>query len=462
MRITVNRSRPLLRSGCWLLVSLGLMGGQKPARPDDAPAAGTTANVLTLPAAIARALERQPAVTAARQRARQAEFRLRGALAFPSTLIDIGHGRILTLPGASGSDQDILITQRFDLFGQRRLRGDLARRELEAARAGLAQAEAEVTFRVRSAYVLAQSAAAEEALARQVVAVAEIFNRLANAQYRAGQVPIASVLRSEIEVENAGQALLAAETGFRVQRAALNAALAQPVETDLALPAIEAVPLHTYDFAELQALALKQPALRAAEATLAARRSAVSVARAARLPDFTIQGAHDQIQTWPGGNVVRIGFTIPIWDHGIIRAAVGEARAAVAEQQANVEVLRQQATLDVTTAYYNLEQLRRLAERTGGAQLQRATRLYQLSRISFSEGLTSYLDLLDAQQVLRNTLTAYLRALAGYEAAEAGLQRALGAPLPAPKSTTPFRYEPPVLEIPARPQGQPAGSPGKE
>src|SRR5262249_5377071 len=136
----------------------------------------------------------------------------------------------------------------------------------------------------------------------------------------------------------------------------------------------------------------------------------------------------DQIQSWSGGNVLRFGFTFPIWDHGVTRAAVGEARAAASEQEANVIALRQQAELDVATAYYGLEQSRELVQRTGGAQLQRATRLYQLAQTSYGNGLTSYLDLLDAQQVLRNSLTSYLRAMAGYESAEAALEKALGAP----------------------------------
>lgn len=431
-----------------LLTSLSAAGAQAPAPPA----------ALTLSDAVTRALARQPSVTAAMQRVRQAEFHLRGSLALPSTLLDIGHGQTLTQPGASGNDQDILLTQHLELFGQRRLRGNQARRELEAAEAGLAQARTEATFRVRTAYAAARAAASEEQLAREAVTVAETFRRLADAQYKAGEVPIASVLRSEIEVENAEQALLTAETNARIQRAALNAAMAEGLETPVVLPALSEVTLHTFDVEELRHLSRAQPAVRAAEATLAARHGAIAVARSAGRPDFVIEGAHDQLQDWPGGNVIRLGLNFPIWDHGATRAAVGEARAAAAEQEANLAVLRLQSELDVTTAYYTLEQSRLLVQRTGGAQVQRATRLYELSRLSFSEGLTNYLDLLDAQQVLRSTLSAYLRALAAYEAAEAGLERSLGTPLPEPKSSTPARYAPPVL--PALPNVP--GAPTKE
>jgi len=408
--------------------------------------APTAATPLLLPDAIARALARDPSVVAVQQRVRQAEYRLTGAQAFPNAIIDVGHGQTLTDPGASGNDQDLSITQRFDLFGQRRLRGDQAQKELLAARASLTQAQAEVVFRVRSAYVQARTATAEVELARQTLALAQTFQRLAQAQYDAGQVPIASVLRSEIEVENADQAVLTAETAARIQRATLNTALNYPPEVPVTLPPVGEVVLHTFDFAELRREAEQQPALKAAEATLAARRSAVAVARAAARPDFVVTGTHDQLQDWPGGNTLRAGFTFPLFDRGVIRAAVGEARASAAEQEANVLVLKQQAALDVTSAYYLLEQARELVTRTGGAQLQRATRLYQLAQTSYSEGLSTYLDLLDAQQVLRTAHTSYLRALAAYESAEAALQKSLGAPLPSPASSSPVQYELPTFQ----------------
>src|SRR5439155_9995437 len=160
-----------------------------------------------------------------------------------------GHGQEIThgSVGATGADQDILITQHLELFGQRGARAGEARRELAAARAGLTVATAEVTFRVRSAYAAATAASAEVDVARQTLAVAETFQRLAQLQFEAGDKPFSNVLRSQIEVENASQALLAAEITFRTQQAALNAAIVQPVETPLTLPPIAGVTLRTYD-----------------------------------------------------------------------------------------------------------------------------------------------------------------------------------------------------------------------
>src|SRR5207237_1634313 len=91
---------------------------------------------------------------------------------------------------------------------------------------------------------------------------------------------------------------------------------------------------------------------------------------------------------------------------------------------------------------------------------ERARRLYEMAQIGYREGASSYLDLLDAQQVLRTALTNYLHALAAYQAAEAALERALGQPLPAPLSSTPAPYAPPTIPLPTLPPTGGTGSGG--
>ena len=121
------------------------------------------------------------------------------------------------------------------------------------------------------------------------------------------------------------------------------------------------------------------------------------------------------------------------------------AQAGVAEKEASLNSTRQLATLDLRTALNLHEQARELVQRTGGEQLQRANRLYQLAETGYREGAASYLNVLDALGVLRAAYQSHLKALSEYNQAEAGLERALGSPLPAPARTESVRYEPPAL-----------------
>lgn len=430
-----------------------LWGGLVLVGPVLAQAPAPQAEPLTVKGAVVRALQRHPEVLAARQRLHQAEARLGGARALPNPELDLGHGQSVSGPGAANTDQDIQLTQRLTIFGQQAAATEKARVEVEIPRIELTLTEQEIAYRVRTAWYDLQAAQAAEGFAQQTLGVGETFARLAQAQYKAGEVPIANVLRSEFEVESARQALLVAQTEVRVASATLSTLLQQPLEKPLVVPPLREVTLNHYDPASLLRQQEQQPQVQAARMTVAAQKAGIVVAKSASKPELAVVYAHNQLQSWQGGNSYRIGVTFPLWDRGQIRASVQEAQAGVAEKEATLTAVQQQVRLELTTAIYCHEQAQELVHRTGGVQLERAVRLYQLAEKGYREGATSYLSVLDALGVLRSAYQSYVKALTDYTIAEAGLERALGGPLPTPQSTEPQHYTPPML-TPVRQGGE--------
>jgi cobalt-zinc-cadmium efflux system outer membrane protein len=390
------------------------------------PSAPTPAGPTALPDLLRRAEATYPSLAAAGQARRQAEAQAIAAGASPALILNLGYG---FGTGAAGDDEDIFLSGRVELGGKRRSRLEVARREVEAARAREAQARAELTFQVRSAYTGLQSAAAEERLEAERLEVVRTFLRVAQTQFEAGDVPQTTVLRAEVEVENAQQALDAAAVTTAGQRAVLNTLIGAAPGAPLAVPEVALTPARALDLGALQRLAQGRPEIRAAEATLASRLAAVDSARAARRPDLTVDAAHARWDA-PDGNVLRVGLAFPIFDFGLTRANVDAARAAAEEQRATVELLRRQAAQEVETAYANQVSARRQAERLGGPQLERVRRLRDLAELGYREGQFSYLEFLDAQRTYLTTFANYLRAVAAANSAEAALERAVGSRLP--------------------------------
>ncbi|WP_309697430.1 TolC family protein [Armatimonas sp.] len=402
-------------------------------------------NLATLDGAVRQVLARHPEILAARQRVLQAELHLAGVRSLPNPELDIGYSKNLDSIGAGATGQDIQLTQRLNIFGPRQALFAQSRLEVEVPRTELRLVEQDIAYQVRSAWFSLQSAQATSEFTKQALGVAETFARLADAQYKAGDVPIANVLRSEFEAENARQALLVAETNVKIQTATLNILLQQPPDALLSVPALSGATLKTYDTAALLRGIEQQPRVVSAQALLTAQRAKIEVAKSANRPEAVATYAHNQLLNWLGGDSYRVGVVFPLLDNGQIRASVREAQAATTEKEASLVSVRQQVALDLTTAIYLHEQARALVPRTGEEQLQRALRLYQLAETGYREGATSYLNVLDALGVLRSAFQSYLKALADYNIAEAGLERALGAVLPTPVSTQPMRYAPPAL-----------------
>ncbi|WP_309712863.1 TolC family protein [Armatimonas sp.] len=402
-------------------------------------------NLATPESAVSKALMYHPDVLAARQRVLQTESRLAGARSLPNPELDIGYSRNLDSVGAGTTGQDIQLTQRLNIFGQRQALLAQSRLEVQVPRTELRLVEQDIAYQVRSAWFSLQSAQATAEFTRQALGVAETFARLADAQYKAGDVPIANVLRSEFEAENARQALLVAETTVKIQTATLNTLLQQQPDAPLSLPALSGTTLKTYEKATLLRGTPQHPRVVMAQAMLTAQRAGIEVAKSANRPEAVASYAHNQLLNWQRGDSYRIGVVFPLLDNGQIRASVRGAQAATTEKEASLTSVQQQVTLDLTTAIYLQEQARVLVPRTGEEQLQRAVRLYQLAETGYREGATSYLNVLDALGVLRSAFQSYLKALTDYNIAEAGLERALGAGLPTPVSTQPMHYVPPTL-----------------
>jgi outer membrane protein TolC len=367
-----------------------------------------------------------PAIAAAAQRVRQAQFTVAGARSQPNPEINVGHGFGTS---ATGLDEDILLTQTVELGSKIGLRRQQASGELAAAEAEATQARTTLTYQVKSAYYQMVEADAVVALNRELVQIAARFQQSAQAQFDAGDVPRAQLVRSQIELATSRQSQLLAETDQYTRRAALNVLIGAPPDAPVALAEPPPFRAQRYEAARLQQLAAERPDMRSAEATLAARRSAARLAAVAGQPDLAIQGAHAHLDEWPG-NSLRIGLVFPIFDYGRLRAQRNTAEAAVAEQEANVEALRRQVRLEVDTALHRLEQAGVLAESLTGEVLTQSRQLQTMAQIGYQAGENTYLELLDAQRVYQTAATDALRAVTAYRLAEAALEQALGAPLP--------------------------------
>src|SRR5207302_6381897 len=148
---------------------------------------------------------------------------------------------------------------------------------------------------------------------------------------------------------------------------------------------------------------------RSAEATLRAATARIGVAQAAWLPTFTITGQYGtqsaEFSQWfaSGSNIWQAfaGVSIPLFSQG--RPGAGEqvniARARAAQARSRYEQTVLVALRDVEDA---LVGLRTAQDRTAAQERQviALRRALQLADLRYQNGVSSYLDVLDAQRGL--------------------------------------------------------------
>ncbi|PYP22877.1 MAG: transporter [Gemmatimonadetes bacterium] len=188
------------------------------------------------------------------------------------------------------------------------------------------------------------------------------------------------------------------------------------------------------------ALLAHRPDVRSAEATLRAATARIGVAQAAWLPTFTLTGQYGSQSTefskWfaSGTNIWQAfaGVSIPLFTEG--RPGGGEqvniARARAAQARSRYEQTVLVAVRDVEDALVGL----RTAQDRSAAQERQVIalrRALELADMRYRNGVSSYLDVLEAQRGLFGAELALTQAERDQLVAAVQLYRAVGAGWPA-------------------------------
>lgn len=242
VRLELLRARTeLLRQQAALAVSrlelgrrVGVAGPVTARYPEAAPPSGLP---ITLPAAIARALEQGPEYRAARARERAARAQLRGRRGgyLPTLTLSGGHNRFDTglFPNASNVSS-LALTLSLPLWdgGTRELGIRQAQTSLEVSRAIRSDLERAALRDVTEAYTGYETARAEVGLAEEGLGVARENYRVQEARYRAGATTVLDLLAAQNGLSDAESQLVQARYAARLALARLEAILGSRFSTD--------------------------------------------------------------------------------------------------------------------------------------------------------------------------------------------------------------------------------------
>jgi outer membrane protein TolC len=340
-----------------------------------------------------------------------------------------------------------------------------------AAQADVEQARADVTLQVLRAYLDALFADRLVQIQRENVALAEDRVRQVEQLERAGRASRYDVLRARVERSNLEPAAIRAagdrDLALLELKRLANLPSGQPLKlvspvsaeavAALAQSAGAAVP--TADSAAVDAI----PSVRAAQLRAQVSRSGIAVARADYLPTIsafitsgfqafptdwrfpTSRGALETVDCPAGSAADRVctqqnggwftdrslGLQVswPVFDGFRTRSNVALARAQYDVAQAQAAQAREAAAVQLAQARTDLETARAqfAATRLNVAEAEEA---FRLATLRFARGLSTQLDVSDAQLALATARSNEARATHELYLAAAGLARAQGRPIP--------------------------------
>jgi cobalt-zinc-cadmium efflux system outer membrane protein len=371
------------------------------------------------------ARERAPAIAAARARVLQAEERRHGTTLVPDPVFTAGFGRGEPRDGgASRSESSFEISQSLPALWGLRSRKAAGEAAIEEATWRVEATALDVLLQAKTLYYEAVLGAARADALSRAADDARSLSDLVARRVEVGEAPGANHLRTTVEALRAGAEARAAAAQAEGARAALNRFLLGALGSDFVLSTeLDPAALAPLPSAGVEQAVSSSPALRAAQAKVAAATSAVDVERAARVPTFEVSAfSLRELDRKSFG--ATFGIAIPLWNRN--QPGLGNAHAQLAEAQADLSALRSGIEADLERLFRRDRAAREVAVGYSAEILPAAREMLAVVRNSLEQGEADLLVWLEARRSYLETLRAASEAQLDAFVTRAEVERLIG------------------------------------
>jgi outer membrane protein len=250
------------------------------------------------------------------------------------------------------------------------------------------------------------------------------------AQYEAGTIAKADVLRSEVELANAQQNLTKAQNAYDVSAASLNNVIGVPLDTQNTLKDELSLVSYNSSLEDSIKMALKKrPEIAQSKDSINAAEAGVKIADSGRLPTVAFSSTAGRTGTdFPGATnnwSVGVSASWNFFDSGLTSAKVKEAAATVDKANETDKQTRDSIELEVRQAYLSMNEAQSRIQ-TSQVAVNQATEGLKTGEAKYYAGVGTNLDVIDAQVALTQAKTNESQALYDYNVNKAKLENAVG------------------------------------
>ncbi len=402
------------------------------------------------------ALKNQPSITIARQTVAAAQGRETQTRSsyYPQVTASTGYSESWTAGGAFGGSltksytTTLQVNQTLYDFGRTGNSVDAAAWGTRSSDQDSQRTTQEVILNVKQAYYALLAFKFVVEVTEKQVAQTESHLAQAQAFFKAGSKPRFDVTRAEVDVNNARLSLINANNNVRIKTITLNNAMgidpARPTEIERELPPVPEIP----SLAKAQEDSLKnRPELLKADADIESARARVRAEEANYYPTLSVNGAYNwatgtqdlgNLPTSIGGISGReligdignswnagIILSVPLFQGGITRGRVSEARANLIALEAQRNAVVQSVLLEVNQSFADMESAKARVDAMESS-VQKARESLDLAEGRYEAGIGPSIEVTDAQLAASQAELDHIQAKYDYRLAIARLFKAMG------------------------------------
>jgi cobalt-zinc-cadmium efflux system outer membrane protein len=392
------------------------------------PLGARAAETLTLERALELAERNNPRLAVAVAQTEAARSAILTARAYPNpeTVFDAGRQRARELDVRDGNVFILGLAQPIDLPSVREPRIRAAESGLEGSRFALQESRLALRAAVKLAYYEVVRRQAEVDLAAETQRLLEDIRRRIAVRVDVGEAPRLELTRADAEARGAANATTSARLRVTEARAQLLALIGLPATGMGAVigtlePPPPLPPLETLRGDMLE----RYPSLAQARAEVGRAQARLETERALRTPQPTLRAGVGQS---PDENQFLVGLSvpIPIWNQR--QGQIGEAQAQLTQANALAESRRIELITALNGAFARHEVATQQIQAFESGLLRQAEDALRVAEAAYRFGERGFIEVLDAQRVLRAVRLDFLAARAAQRTAFIEIEqlRALG------------------------------------
>ncbi len=369
----------------------------------------------------------------------QARYAIDRSGFFPQVNISGGGGTIDSkVPGLSGDffNATADAAWELDLWGRIRRTSEAGKASYFARTEELRGAELSLAAAVATGYFALLQYDQQLAVAERTLASRRETAALSRARFREGQVSRLDVLQFESQVQET-QAQLASIARLRSeQENALSVLVGLPPRgLPRGLPLDQQVANFDVPEGLPSDLLARRPDVRAAEEDMRAANARIGIAWGSRLPQVVLTGEYGYVsndlstlfESQNNTSRLFLGISVPIFTGGRLQGEVNVAEAQTKQARARYEQVVLRALQDVEDALVAIRTSRDQVV-AQSAQVETLSTSLLLVQHRYENGLSTYLEVLDAQRTLFNAELSLAQGQALQLASGVRLYKALGGP----------------------------------
>jgi len=339
-------------------------------------------------------------------------------------------------PRTAGEDnldfgQKLELSQKLPCPGKRRLRGESAQHEAEAAREDIDTVRLKLAAASRSLFADWYFIHEAVRINRVNQDLLQEFRRIAETQYSTGRASKQDALRADVEFNLLKHRDIVLERERREILARVNTLLNRTPDAPLPPPASVAMPGALPDVATLRARALAaRPELKALAAQIEALKTKTDLARREFYPDFNVRAGYNSLWDRDEKRLsVGVAINLPL-DQSKRRAAEDEARARSKRAEWTLSDQAAEVAGEVQRAYDRVAESRHVLALYRDRLLPLAEENLDAAKTDYQSGHGDFLTLVTTEKNLHQTQLQAEQALADLHRRLAELQRAVGTDTP--------------------------------